>query len=257
MLKVPFYDGSGGDVHMIVSCLTASEIAQIYTDYTVLHTTLETLITARGGFTDEETEAFETVTGDMHLEQVLLASDLIDSIFPSANALYSDFYTEFDALEAHSSLASACIENEDCSDTTIACTPAPSNFTAVATDNETSVELNWDDTTNAVGYNVYRAISIDNFTLGALNGTTALTETTYTDTTASDNVTYYYTVTAVDPNGNESEPAVIVDAILNEVAVSVNNTNLIDNIVTRNRFFVGSYVHTENDTTQTHNARYS
>ena len=82
MLKVPFYDGSGGDVHMIVSCLTASEIAQIYTDYTVLHTTLETLITARGGFTDQETEAFETVTGDMHLEQVLLASDLIDSIFP-------------------------------------------------------------------------------------------------------------------------------------------------------------------------------
>ena len=105
-----------------------------------------------------------------------------------------------------------------------------------------------------MGYNVYRAISIDDFTLGALNGTTALTETTYTDTTASDNVTYYYTVTAVDPNGNESEPAVIVDAILNEVAVSVNNTNLIDNIVTRNRFFVGSYAYTENDTTQTHNA---
>jgi fibronectin type 3 domain-containing protein len=66
-----------------------------------------------------------------------------------------------------------------------------------------SVSLSWTASTSSViGYNVYRStISGGPYTLitGSPNG-----GITYTDTAVQAGVTYFYVVTAVDANGNES-----------------------------------------------------
>ena len=63
--------------------------------------------------------------------------------------------------------------------------------------NENSVTLNWSSSTDNIavtGYNVYR----DGVKLSAV------TDTTYTDSSLSSGSTYVYAVTAVDSAGNES-----------------------------------------------------
>ena len=65
-----------------------------------------------------------------------------------------------------------------------------------------TVDLTWDASANAVGYNLYRGtVSGGPYTMinGALDGSTA-----YTDNTVVSGTTYYYVATAVDSNSNES-----------------------------------------------------
>jgi fibronectin type 3 domain-containing protein len=65
-----------------------------------------------------------------------------------------------------------------------------------------TVDLNWNPSSNAVGYNIYRGTTSGGpYTMinGSLDGTTA-----YTDNTVVSGQTYYYVATAVDTNSNES-----------------------------------------------------
>src|SRR5439155_4797296 len=57
------------------------------------------------------------------------------------------------------------------------------------------------------GYNVYRGTSSPVSTTSALNGSTPLKSTGYTDTTAQNGTTYYYVVEAVDTSGNKAAAA--------------------------------------------------
>ncbi|MFC1976782.1 hypothetical protein ACFLWS_00720 [Chloroflexota bacterium] len=78
---------------------------------------------------------------------------------------------------------------------------APTGLVATPSDGE--VSLDWNDNTDPDldGYNVYRSLTGDNYTY--VDNVTAPTSN-YTDTGLSNNVTYYYVVTAVDLGSNES-----------------------------------------------------
>ena len=67
-----------------------------------------------------------------------------------------------------------------------------------------SVTLSWTaSTSSVVGYNVYRStVSGGPYTLMTTSGPVA--GSPYTDSTVQAGVTYFYVVTAVDSNGNES-----------------------------------------------------
>ncbi len=90
---------------------------------------------------------------------------------------------------------------------------APTNLSATAGDN--AVTLDWTGNTDATSYNIYRGTSA-----GGESGTplaTGITLTTYTDSTASNGTTYFYTVTAVDsagasPQSNEASSTPDVSA---------------------------------------------
>ena len=78
--------------------------------------------------------------------------------------------------------------------------PAPTGLTAAPRGKH--IKLSWQASTGAVSYNVYRA------TASGGQGTTPLasgvTGTSFVDTSVASRTTYYYTVTAVGPNGTES-----------------------------------------------------
>ena len=77
---------------------------------------------------------------------------------------------------------------------------APTNLTAQGGNN--SVTLNWTASTGAASYSVYRGT-----TAGGESATpiiTGITGTTFTDTTAVNNTTYYYEVAAVNSTGTSS-----------------------------------------------------
>ena len=78
---------------------------------------------------------------------------------------------------------------------------APGNLTAVAA-SATQVNLGWDASTDNVGVTAYM-ITRNGSALTTVGGTT----TTYSDTTASPNTTYTYSVTATDAAGNVSDPS--------------------------------------------------
>jgi len=78
----------------------------------------------------------------------------------------------------------------------------PSNVSADARDG--SVALSWDAVDEADTYNVYRSESSTDGAEGSpLN--TDISGTSYEDTDVSNGTTYYYRVTAVDSEGNESD----------------------------------------------------
>jgi len=97
---------------------------------------------------------------------------------------------------------------------------APSPPTSVvATAGDDQVALTWTaPTTNTdssaltdlLGYEVYRSTSVDG-TYTQVN-TSDVTDTSYTDTTAENDSTYYYKVTAADTGGNESAKSSASDA---------------------------------------------
>jgi fibronectin type 3 domain-containing protein len=68
-----------------------------------------------------------------------------------------------------------------------------------------SVVLTWDasTSTDVIGYNVYRS-GVSGGPYARLNGSIPVLALTYTDTTVQAGLTYYYVVTAVDPEGTES-----------------------------------------------------
>ena len=82
---------------------------------------------------------------------------------------------------------------------------APMRVTAIASD--TQIMILWGEVPNADGYNIYRSTKSDgNFT--RINSA-LITNTTYTDTTVSNETVYYYYVTAVlkDTESNFSNMA--------------------------------------------------
>jgi len=79
--------------------------------------------------------------------------------------------------------------------------PAPQNLTAAAGDAQ--VTLNWDAVDGATGYNVKRATSSG----GPYETVTSAVYNTYTDTTVTNGVTYYYVVTAVNSSGESLNSA--------------------------------------------------
>ena len=91
-------------------------------------------------------------------------------------------------------------DGEDGEDTTAPA--APSGLTADA--EEAAVGLSWSSVDGADTYSVYRSTSSTSGASGsALH--TGISQTNYTDETAENGTTYYYRVTAVGPDGNESD----------------------------------------------------
>lgn len=83
---------------------------------------------------------------------------------------------------------------------------APANLNGNSGDQE--IELTWDanDEDDLAGYNLYR--STDSFSeisdMNPVNDTDLVLETSFTDTGLENGTTYYYRLTAVDENDNES-----------------------------------------------------
>ena len=69
-----------------------------------------------------------------------------------------------------------------------------------------SVKLAWDPNPESflAGYNVYRSEQSGVFTSPPINGKTLVTRTSFTDSTVQPSRTYYYVVTAVSTDGQES-----------------------------------------------------
>ncbi|RYX81106.1 hypothetical protein EON83_25535 [bacterium] len=88
----------------------------------------------------------------------------------------------------------------------------PSGLTRVAGDSQ--VALSWNPATAATGYIIQRGLayipnSAETFVnVGTTNGNTSVT---YTDTTPTNNTSYYYRIVATNPGGN-SAPSSFVDA---------------------------------------------
>ncbi len=114
---------------------------------------------------------------------------------------------------------------------TLSSPPSIPKFTAGAT----SLSLTWTAPAGAISYNVYRATSPGSE--GTIPYAQNLTDTTFTDTSVSSGVTYYYTVTAVNGNSgispnipSESSPSIEVFGTLSNSAppapanISVNGS---------------------------------
>jgi fibronectin type 3 domain-containing protein len=85
---------------------------------------------------------------------------------------------------------------------------APSNLSA--TGGSSGIALNWSDNSEGdlAGYNVYRSESGAAGTFAKINTTLIAKPTSqYSDTSVPEVVTFFYYVTAVDANGNESAPS--------------------------------------------------
>ncbi|MFC2004634.1 fibronectin type III domain-containing protein, partial [Chloroflexota bacterium] len=77
----------------------------------------------------------------------------------------------------------------------------PTGLVATAGDEEVSLDWNDNVETDLDGYNVYRGLTSGNYT--KINGSLVSTSN-YTDTGLTNDITYYYVVTAVDLGSNES-----------------------------------------------------
>ncbi|HEX8747520.1 MAG TPA: kelch repeat-containing protein, partial [Pyrinomonadaceae bacterium] len=100
--------------------------------------------------------------------------------------------------------------------------PAPTGLTA--TPGFGNISLDWDDVSNATGYNVYRSTSSTVSTNGTpYNGTTPLTASSFIDTNASQSATYYYVVVAVNAAGT-SAPTTPVSAKASGALPSCNSS---------------------------------
>ena len=84
---------------------------------------------------------------------------------------------------------------------------APIGLKAIAV-SSSSIDLDWRDNTESdlVGYKVYRS-TMSNFTPGSSNFVKQVTTSSYIDTGLNADTTYYYKVTAVNTNGDESQPS--------------------------------------------------
>lgn len=82
----------------------------------------------------------------------------------------------------------------------------------VATPGNAVVDLNWNDNPEGDidGYNVYRSLSVSG-PFSMINGSLVATSN-YSDSTVTNEITYYYRVTAVDTDENESAMGITVSA---------------------------------------------
>src|SRR5215470_4533024 len=78
-----------------------------------------------------------------------------------------------------------------------------------------SVNLAWNASSgpNLVGYRLYRSEQSGSYT-SPISGTSALTTTTFTDSTVQSGHTYYYVVTAVNTSGVESPHSNEIQAVI-------------------------------------------
>jgi ribosomal protein L11 len=90
--------------------------------------------------------------------------------------------------------------------------PAVQSMTGTGTTVQHYVNLTWDASTDAVGYNIYRG-SVSGGPYTMIN-TSLETTTAYTDNSVSDGQTYYYVTTSVDSNENESGYSNVAQAII-------------------------------------------
>ncbi|MCQ2322860.1 MAG: choice-of-anchor J domain-containing protein [Bacteroidales bacterium] len=101
---------------------------------------------------------------------------------------------------------------------------APANFNGEL--NNATVTLGWNAAGNAIGYNVYRSTTGDNYEI-----ITNVTETNYGET-VTENGDYYYQVTAVYDNGCESAPATTAEGddflmfTVSGLGIAENNINV-------------------------------
>src|SRR5690606_16381629 len=74
-------------------------------------------------------------------------------------------------------------------------------------------DIEWDKNTesNLAGYKVYRN-TLSNFIPGSSNFVKQVTTNSYTDTELNADTTYYYKVTAVNTNDDESQPSAQISA---------------------------------------------
>ncbi|MHA7287364.1 malectin domain-containing carbohydrate-binding protein [Arthrobacter sp. MDT3-44] len=96
---------------------------------------------------------------------------------------------------------------------------APAVVTGLkAVGGDTSVALSWtaSSATDLTGYTIYRSLQPDVAATGsALSGAGTVQGVTYTDSTAVNGTTYFYTITATDSSGNESAMSAEVWAVPN------------------------------------------
>ena len=85
-----------------------------------------------------------------------------------------------------------------------------------------AVKLAWDPNTESgvAGYRVYRSEQKGVYTSPPLNGSTLVTTTSWTDSSATNNQTYYYVVRTVNDNSIES-------ANSNEISITPNQTTTV------------------------------
>ncbi len=102
---------------------------------------------------------------------------------------------------------------------------APTNFKAIAGDSK--VDLSWNAVTGATGYTIYRGASAASTTDVLAS---AHTGTTYTDNTAVNGTTYYYSITTTDALNAVSSKATAVSAKPLIVPIITANTDLFANV---------------------------
>jgi hypothetical protein len=100
---------------------------------------------------------------------------------------------------------------------------SPTNLTATA--GESQVTLSWTAVTGATGYNVKRSTTVGGpYTTIA----TTVADTKYVDATVTNGTTYYYVVTAIDANGNESANSNEVSATPMSASKAILQVTMID-----------------------------
>lgn len=104
------------------------------------------------------------------------------------------------------------IESEPPADTT----PPDTPINLSATSDDRKILLKWDavDAGDLAGYNVYRSTSSisGTSTLTPINDSGLVNTASFTDESVQNGTTYYYRVTSVDNEGNESTPSIEVES---------------------------------------------
>lgn len=100
----------------------------------------------------------------------------------------------------------------------------PQNLAATA--GVGSVDLDWDDNgdEDLAGYTVYRSVDGGAFSELASNGITS----SFTDNTVTNGTNYSYKVSAVDGNGNESDPSAEASAVPESPPITPEEVNSVD-----------------------------
>ena len=108
---------------------------------------------------------------------------------------------------------------------TMATLSAPTGLTATPT-SPTQMNLSWTATpgTEVNGYNVFRGTTPGGRSVSPINGSTPVTGTTYSDTTASGGTTYYYTVEAVNGAGSSAASSEVSGLTFPDVPSGLDTT---------------------------------
>jgi fibronectin type 3 domain-containing protein len=132
-----------------------------------------------------------------YVTEISSSSYTITGLAPNTNY----YFTIIAVSESGESLPSAAVQGSTPDDRTIPLPPAKPAGLAVSDARSGSVSLSWNSTANADSYSIYRTNSQN----GTPEKIGSVTQTSYTDSTASAGEMYYYSVRAVNPSGNSSD----------------------------------------------------